>query len=34
MYFIDINIIKYIFWNELENEKANIMLLFYIGRIH
>ena len=34
MYFININIRKHLLWNELENEKANIILLFYIDSIY
>ena len=28
MYLININITEHVFWNELENEKANITLVF------
>ena len=34
MYFININITKHVHQSELENEKANIMLLFYIDSIY
>ena len=30
MYFIDINITQHVFQSELENGKANVILLFYI----
>ena len=31
MYFININITKHVLLSELENEKANVMLLFLHG---
>ena len=34
MYFIDINITKHVLYSKLENEKANIMLLFYMDGIY
>ena len=34
MYFININITKHVLENELENEKANMMLLFYMDSIY
>ena len=34
MYFININITQYVFRCELENEKANVVLLFYIDSIY
>ena len=34
MYFNNINITKHLLWNELKNENANIMLLFYMDSIY
>ena len=34
MYFLNINIGMYILESELENEKGNIMLLFYMNSIY
>ena len=34
MYFININITSHVVWSELENEKANVMLLFYMDSIY
>ena len=33
MYFININITKHVLLSELENEKANVMLLFLHGEL-